>query len=315
MAFPESINAVINDRLYLARVAQGATLPIPYTFDSDVAATAGAGSITLSLTTVDGVAATSEVIELEHDQPIMFPSNNSVSVDGAGTVGSHTISVDDGAGAIPTDLVAINDFVSFAGDAQLYLVTERTATATEYVLRLSPALQAAPADDAAVTVYNRVRLNLAIGTQFTNVSATGAAVAVTGVKYDMDATNTSQNTYQYRQLLGIETLGPSPEVESVDVANMKFSATLRGSTSFNLEASGQKVKGDAGRREIVIPYLLDSARSAEGVYTEYESNDGDIYRAPGSISESGGESAVDEVETYSYTFALTTGDNFEFWVR
>lgn len=317
MTLPSQVSLTTNDRVSLALILPGQTLPTAYVIDSDNAATAGAGSLTLSLTSVDGVeAGASDKVELESDSEIWFPADTTLAVDGAGfVVGDYSLDVDDGGGpgALPTNLIATGNYFTIAGDTQLYQVVERIAGATEYTIRIYPALKAAPVDDAAIVVYNIVRLNPT--TQFVTLTSTGVTVAVTGVTYPMAGPVSSRNTYQMRQLLGVATVNPSPAVASSEVTNMKFRTTLRGTTSFSLAVDGQKFAGNSGWREVAKPYLVDPDFSAYGIYAEYVGNDGDRDRDAGSLTDSGGTAAADEVKGYNLTFTANKGALFESWTR
>lgn len=314
MGFPTISQLVSDDRSSVCPIPQNRTLPIPYTLDSDDAAVAGAGSLTLSLTTADGAAAAgTDRAELEHDSEIFFASSNTVAVDGAGTVGRRTISVDDGSDGLPTNLVQVGDYIKFAGHAQRYLVKERTAGAAEYSLRLDPALKAAPADDEAVTVYNIVRLNLGTGIQFVDITSTGASIPVTGVKYPMAAGATSLAVYEMRQLLGVTDMSPTPTVASTEVTDMKSKANIQGDTTFDLSISGVEFNGNSGLGEVVLPSLLDGDDTSIGVYLIYVNRDGKRIQDTGSFTASGGSGAVEAARTYEVTVSANLGDNFERW--
>ncbi len=314
MAFPSTVIAVTKDKLKFARVASGASIPAAYTFQNVGAVLAGAGTITLDMTLIDGAAAAGTV-ELEHDQPILFASSNTVAVDGAGTLGSYTTLVDDGANALPTNLVAVGDYIKFAGDSQFYQIVERTAQATEYKLRLNPELKAAPADNAAVTVYNTVRLNLGTGVQYVDIDTTGVSVPVTGVTYPIADATASEATYAYKALLGAETISPSATVDSTDITNMEFSTSLKGDVGFEIAASGQWFVGNGALREMILPNLLDADRSAESLYVLFESNEGTKVEGPAQITDNSAEGTAGDARTYDITVSVTTGSNFGAWFR
>ena len=314
MGFPTITKLVTGDRISVCPIPENQTLPTPYTIDSDAAALAGAGTLTLSLTTVDGVAAGgTDVVELEHDSEIMFASSNTVAVDGAGVIGRRTISVDDGADGIPTNQVGVGDYIKFAGHAQRYLIKERTAGAAEYKLRLDPALKAAPADNEAVTVYNVVRLNLGTGVQFVDITSTGAAVPVTGVKYPMAGPATSLAVYEMRQLLGVTDMSPTPTVASTEVTDMKSKANIQGDTTFDISVSGVEFNGNSGLGEVVLPSLLDTDDTSVGVYFIYVNSDGKRVQDEGTLTASGGAGPVEAERTYEVTVSAKRGDNFQRW--
>ncbi|MEM9806622.1 MAG: hypothetical protein AAF959_15215 [Cyanobacteria bacterium P01_D01_bin.56] len=314
MGFPTITQLTSNDRASVVDIPDGRTLPIPYTIDSDSAATAGVGTLTLSLTTADGATAGgSDSVELEHDSEIFFPSSNTVAVDGAGGIGKRTIDVDNGSDGLPTNLVAVGNYIKFAGHAQRYLIKERTAGATEYSLRLDPALKAAPADDEAVTVYNVVRLNLGTGIQFVEITSAGASVPVTGVTYPMAGPTTSLVVYEMRQLLGVTDMSPTPTVASTEVTDMKSKANIQGDTTFDLSISGVEFNGNSGLGEVVLPSLLDSDDTSVGVYFIYVNQDGKRIQDTGSFTASGGAGPVEAARTYDVTISANLGDNFERW--
>jgi hypothetical protein len=317
MGFPTALSASTNPRVYVARIPEGNSLPTLYGFASLDAETAGSTTITLDLVTIDGGAA-SGTVELEHDQPILFASTNAVAVDGAGTLGSYTINVDDGGspGALPTNLIAVGDYIRFASDATLYRVTGRIGAAAEYTIRVFPALKSAPADNAAVTVYNQLRLNLASGTQFVTINTTGVSVPVTGCTYAMAEAAASLPVPAYRQLLGIESSSPTTSVETTDVATNTLVTTLKGTVGFELAVEGIGIPGDSAYREVIQPFLLDSDRSAESLYTRYESSSGaKVFEGPGSLTEADAGETVNETETYSVTMSISVGDDFKYWLR
>ncbi|NEQ52026.1 MAG: hypothetical protein F6K11_18115 [Leptolyngbya sp. SIO3F4] len=315
MALPESISSVDKGRVFLAPVTvSGATLPTAYTFASGGAVAAGAGTISLDIATVDGAAASSETVELETGQPILFPSTNAVSVDGTSAIGDFKLDVDDGSNALPTNLIAVGDYIKFAGDTQLYLVVERTTGAAEYSIRVNPALVATPADNAVVTVYNRVKLALAGATQFVDVNTTPASVAVTGVTYPMADGAESLTTYAYKQLLGITEITPSPGIESTEVSNMLFTAELTADNTFSIGITGQKVLGDSARREVLMPRAFNKVTN-KAMYALYESLDGDLIEGPANLTEGDVTSAKGDVEEYSFTLGITLGDNFNAVIR
>ena len=314
MGFPTISQLVSDDRASVCPIPDSRTLPIPYTLDSDNAAAVGAGTLTLSLTTADGAAAgATDRAELEHDSEIFFPSSNTVAVDGAGVLGRRTINVDDGALGLPTNLVQVGDYIKFAGHAQRYLIKERIAGATEYTLRLDPALKAAPADDEAVTIYNVVRLNLGTGIQFVDITSTGVVVPVTGVKYPMAGPVTSLTVYEMRQLLGVTDMSPTPTVASTEVTDMKSKANIQGDTTFDLSISGVEFNGNSGLGEVVLPSLLDGDDTSIGVYFIYVNQDGKRIQDTGSFTASGGAGPVEAARTYEVTVSANLGDNFERW--
>jgi hypothetical protein len=320
MGFPTALSASTNPRVYVARIPEGNSLPTLYGFASNDAEAAGSTTITLDLTTIDGGAA-SGTVELEHDQPILFPADpsaNPVVVKGTGVLGSYTIIVDDGAGspALPTNSVRVGDYITFASDTTLYRITARTASANDYTIRVFPALKSAPADNSVVTVYNLLRLNLPSGQQFITIDTTGVSVPVTGCTYSMIATAASLATPAYRQLLGIESSSPTTSVETTPVATNTLVTTLKGTVGFELEVEGIGIPGDAAYREVIQPFLLDSDRSAESLYTRYESSSGGkVYQGPGSLTEADAGETVNETDTYSVTMSISVGDDFEYWLR
>jgi hypothetical protein len=167
-----------------------------------------------------------------------------------------------------------------------------------------------------VTVYNLLRLNLPSGQQFITINTTGVSVPVTGCTYSMIATAASVPTPAYRQLLGIESSSPTTSVETTDVATNTLVTTLKGTVGFELAVEGINVPGDAGNREIIQPFLLDSARSAESIYTRYESSSGaKVFQGPGSLTEADAGETVNEADTYSVTMSISVGDDFEYWLR
>ena len=317
MGFPTALSASTNPRVYVARIPTGNSLPTLYGFASNDAEAAGSTTITLDLITVDGGAASGSV-ELEHDQPILFPADavaNPVLVKGVGTLGSHTIIVDSGT-ALPTNSVAVGDYITFASDAQLYRITARTAASTDYTIRVFPALKSAPADNAVVTVYNLLRLNLASGVQFVTITTAGVSVPVTGCTYSMAATAASLATPAYKQLLGIESSSPTTSVETADVTTNTLVTTLRGTVGFELAVEGIGIPGDAAFREIIQPFLLDKDRAAESLYTRYESSSGaKVYQGPGSLTEADAGETVNEADTYSVTMSISIGSDFAYWIR
>lgn len=321
MGFPSALTASTSPRVSVARILEGNSLPIAYEIDSDNVAAAGAATLTLSLNTVGGAAATgTDSVDLEHDALILMPSNNAVSVAGDSfSAGTFVVEVDDGSGAVPTNLVASGDYIKFASDNTLYRVVERSGLASGYRLRVFPELAATPADNAAVTVYNQVRLNLASGVQFFNLTSTGAAVPVTGVTYAMDAAAKSLATYETRQLNGIESSSPTTSVETTDVATNTLVTTLKGTTTLEVAVEGIRIPGDAANREILMPFLLPQGtvnRSAESIWARYESSDGsNVYEGPGSITEADGGETVNEAANYSFTLSINVGDDLKYWIR
>lgn len=316
MALPESISAVDKGRVFVAPVAvAGATLPTAYNFAVDNAVTAGAGTIDLKLTKVAGATATTEVVELETGHPLFFPSSSVVAVDGATQViGDHKLNVDDNADALPTDLVKVGNYIKFAGDTQLYLIVERITGAAEYTIRFSPALKAAPADNAVVTVYNKVKLALAGSTQFVDISTTAVSVPVTGAEYAIADEGESLDTYLFRQLLGITEITPTPGVETTEVDNMLFTTELPSSFTFEIGVSGQKVLGDSCRREVLMPRALNQVTN-KNMFALYESLDGDLYQGPASITDGSVTSAKGDPEEYEFTLGITLGENFDVQIR
>ena len=320
MGFPSALTASTRPVVRVARIIEGNSLPIAYTLDSDDVEAAGSTELTLSLTTVDGAAAgASDVLTLEHDSLILLPANSTVNVDGAGTAGEYTIEVDDGSDGVPTGLVAAGDYIQFASDSTLYRVVERTGVSNGYKLRIFPELASSPADDAAVTVYNQVRVNLASGTQFVDITSTGVAVPVTGVSYAMDAASTSLDVYETRQLIGVESSSPTTSVETTDVATNTLVTTLKGTTTLEVAVEGIRIPGDAANREILMPFLLPQGsvdRSAEAIWARYESSDGSyVAEGPGSITEADAGETINEAATYSYTLSLNVGDDLKYWLR
>lgn len=321
MGFPSALTASTSPKISVARILEGSSLPIAYTLDSDDAESAGSTELTLSLTTVGGSAAGgSDSVTLEHDSLILMPANSTLNIDGTGfTSGEFVIEVDDGADAVPTGLVAAGDYLTIASDTTLYRVVERTGVSGGYSLRLFPELASSPADNAAVTVYNQVRLNLPSGTQFTTITSTGAAVSVTGCTYAMDSAATSRNVYETRQLIGVESSSPTTSVETTDVATNTLVTTLKGTTTLEVAVEGIRIPGDAANREILMPFLLPQGsvnRSAESIWARYESSDGGyVAEGPGSITEADGGETINEAATYSYTISLNVGDDLKYWIR
>lgn len=321
MGFPSALTASTSPRVSVARILSGSTLPTAYTIDSDNIAAAGAASLTLSLTTVGGAAAGgTDSVTLEHDSLILMPADSTLNVAGATyTAGTFALKVDDGLGAVPTGLIAAGDYFTVASDSTLYRVVERTGLADGYQLRVFPELSATPADNAAVTVYNQVRLNLASGTQFATITSTGAALPVTGVTYAMEAANTSRDVYETRQLLGVESSSPTTSVEATDVATNTLVTTLKGTTTLEVAVEGIRIPGDAANREILMPFLLPQGtvnRSAESLWARYESSDGSyVVEGPGSITEADGGETINETATYSYTLSINVGDDLKYWLR
>lgn len=324
MGFPSALAASTRPRVYVARIPEGNTLPTAYVFDSDDAESAGSTTITLSLTTIDGASPGSNTVELEHDQPILLPADataHPVAIDGTFAVGSEFIRVDDAGGtpAVPTDDIRVGDYFRIASDSTLYRVVERTAEAAEYKIRIYPALVAAPADNAAVTVYNLVRLNLGSGVQTVSVGSSGTSVTVSGVTYGMAAGAASLNTYVFRQLLGVESSSPTTSVETTDVATNTLTTVLKGTTTLEVSVEGIHIPGDMAQRDVIIPFLLPQrgvSRANESIYTRYESSsDGRVYQGPGSVTEADGGESINEADTYSYTFSISVGDDLEYWLR
>ena len=314
MGFRSITQLTTDTRVSVVAYGANQTEPDYFTIDSDSVAAAGAGTLTLSLATVNGATAGgSDRVELEHDSELWFAASSTIAVDGAGVTGRRTIDVDDGAGGLPTNLVAVGDYISFAGHTQKYLVTERVAGAAEYTLRLDPALQAAPADNAAVTVCNIVRLNLPAGVQFTTVTSTGAAVPVTGVTYEQAGPVTSQKQYAMRQLLGITDASITPTVNSTTVTDMKSSVTIQGSTTLDNAVSANEFAGNAGYREVILPLILDPDNTDVGVYYEIVTKEGKRVRDLGSLTAAGGAGPVEAAATYNVTISSLLGDFFERW--
>lgn len=321
MGFPSALTASTTPRVSVARIREGDTLPTAYVFDSDNAAAAGAATLTLSLTSVDGAAAAgTDSVDIEHDALILMPSNSTIAIAGdTFTAGTFVLNVDDGAGAVPNNLIAPGDYFTIDSDAALYRVVSRQGVTGAYQLRIFPELAATPADDAAVTVYNRVRLNLASGVQFATITSTGAALPVTGVTYPMAAGAASRDTYETRQLIGIESSSPTTSVETSDIATNTLVTTLKGTTTLAVAVEGVRIPGDAANREILMPFLLPQGtvnRSAESIWARYESSDGAyVVEGPGSITEADGGETVDENATYSYTVSVNVGNDLKYWLR
>ncbi len=82
------------------------------------------------------------------------------AIDAAGSIGDTTVTVDDGAGALPAALV-VGDVFSIAGSDQQYVVKGYSAGATESTVTIFPALDQAIADGDALTVAGSHVLNLA----------------------------------------------------------------------------------------------------------------------------------------------------------
>lgn len=316
MALPELLSAVDKGRVFIAPASTGSVLPIAYTFSVSGAVAAGAGSISLALATVAGAAATvSDSVELETGQPILFPSNTStVLVAGTPSIGSHKLIVDDGAGAVPANLIAIGNFLKFPSDDQLYLVVARRTLTNGYEIRVNPELKAAPADNAQLVIYNRVKLALPGDQQFIDITSTAQAVNVTGVTYAMADAAASLTTFAYKQLLGITEITPTPGVETVEVSNMLFSTELPSDFTFEIGVTGQKVLGDAARREELMPVALNQ-RTNKALYALYESLDGDLVEGPANITDGGITSPKGEVEEYNFTLGITLGENFKTNIR
>lgn len=320
MGFPTALAASTRPRVYVARIPEGRSLPDAHIFASTGAASAGATSLTLDWVSTNGSANSSGTIELEHDQPILFPANSTINVDGTSfAAGDYSLEVDDGLGAVPTDLIAVGDYFKLAGDSTLYRVTNRSAGVNGYKIRVYPELQSAPADDAAVTVYNLVRLNLGTGVQFVDIDTTGVSVNVTGVTYAMDAAANSLDTYKFRQVIGVESSSPTTSVETTDVATNTLTTTLKGTVGFEVAVEGIAIPGDSANTEIIQPFLLDSGRSSESIYTRYESSsDAKVYQGPGSLTEADAGESINEADTYSVTLSISVAnrtDGFEYWLR
>lgn len=314
MGFRSITQLTADTRVSVVDYATGQAEPDYFTIDSDNVAAAGAGTLTLSLTTVNGAAAGGgDSVELEHDSELWLPANSTIAADGAGTVGKRTIDVDDGANGLPTNLVAVGNYLKFAGHAQIYQVVERIAGAAEYTLRLDPELKAAPADGEAVVVYNIVRLNLPSGVQFQEITSTGASVPVTGVTYAMDAAQTSLKQYALRQLLGITDASITPTVNSTTVTDMKSSVNIQGSTTLDNAVTANEFAGNAGYREVVLPLLLDPDNNSIGVYYEIVTKEGKRVRDLGSLTAAGAAGPVEAASTYNVTISSLLGDFFERW--
>lgn len=82
------------------------------------------------------------------------------AIDAAGSIGDTTVTVDDGAGALPAALV-VGDVFSIAGSDQQYVVKGYSAGAADATVTIFPALDQAIADGDAVTVAGSHVLNLA----------------------------------------------------------------------------------------------------------------------------------------------------------
>jgi hypothetical protein len=87
-------------------------------------------------------------------------ASGTYAVDASGSIGATTITLDNGAGALPTAMV-VGDVLSIAGSTQQYVVTSYTAGSTDAAVGIFPALDQAIADGDAVTVAASHVLNLA----------------------------------------------------------------------------------------------------------------------------------------------------------
>ena len=321
MGFPSALTASTSPRVSVARIPEGNTLPTAYVIDSDNVAAAGAASLTLSLNTVGGAAAGgNDSVDIEHDALLLMPSSGTIAVDGSTfTTGTFVVEVDDGSDDVPTDLIAAGDYFTIDADTTLYRVISRAGISGGYQLRVFPELAATPADNAAVTVYNQVRLNLASGVQFATITSTGAAFSVTGVTYAMAGPASSRDVYETRQLIGIESSSPTTSVETTDVATNSLTTVLKGTTTLEVAVEGIRIPGDAANREILMPFLLPQGtvnRSAESLWARYESSDGSyVVEGPGSITEADGGETINEAATYSYTLSINVGDDLKYWLR
>lgn len=87
-------------------------------------------------------------------------ASGTYAIDTAGSAGNTTITIDNGAGALPTALV-VGDVLSIVGSTQQYVVTSYTAGTTDAVVGIFPELDQTIADGDSVTVAASHRLNLA----------------------------------------------------------------------------------------------------------------------------------------------------------
>lgn len=81
--------------------------------------------------------------------PNLTSNSGTVATDGTGTAGTYTVTVDNGSDALSN--VIVGDNITFAGHTQEYAVTSISATATEQVLTIFPALAVNVADNVSVT--------------------------------------------------------------------------------------------------------------------------------------------------------------------
>lgn len=313
MGFRQITQLTTETRVSIAAYDQGQIEPTYYGISS-AAAIAGATSLDLTLATVDGVAAVaSDVAELEHDSLLLFPSNNTVAAAGAAVQGSRKFIVDDAAGAVPANLVKALDFIEIAGDTQRYMVVERITNANNYELRLDPELKSAVLDNAAVTVYNKVRLNLGTGIQFQDITNVASSIPVTGVDYAMDAGALTGKTYALRQLLGITDASTTPTINSTEVTDMKSTVTLPGNTSVDHAVTANEWAGNAGLREVAYPLILDPSNNQVGVFVQIETKEGKFLEDLGTLTAAGGAGPVEAASTYNLTISSALGDFFQRW--
>ena len=67
--------SIVKSRIYVAPIPKGRVLPVPYVFTNTKKVSAGSDIMTLALASIDGHEPGNAIVELEHDQPILFPVN------------------------------------------------------------------------------------------------------------------------------------------------------------------------------------------------------------------------------------------------
>jgi hypothetical protein len=157
----------------------------------------------------------------------------------------------------------------------------------------------------------KIIVNLPDGAGLTDaieITAAAGGVTVPCLKLSGALTaNAAIKTYALRELLGVTDCSPPIQPQTVDTTDMRSgfgSSTLVVGANKTLTVTGQRVVGDRCMFEIVMPYLTQDERMRELLYVEAMLPNGDLYRGPARITDSGAQNQVRQALGYNLTMTF-----------